>query len=289
MREISYVEPKDVSEAVTVLGENEGRAALIAGGTNLIPALRSGETAPEVVVNLASVETLSYVKEEGETISIGALTTISDLISSEIILKKSSILSMAASRLGNPLTRNRATIGGNLVDASPAADMAPPLLALEATVHVMGSGGKEREVALDRFFQGPNQTVLRQDEIVTHVHFSKMKTPAWGSHMKLGLRNDMAISVVSIAVVLEMEDNLCQKVRVALGAVAPTPVRAYRVESVLEGTRIDSETLDTCSRVVNEEISPISDIRASSTYRAQATAVLLRRAIVEALERGQPS
>ena len=287
MREISYVEPKDVSEAVAVLGEREGRATVIAGGTNLIPSLRSGETAPDVVVNLASLENLSYVKEEGETISIGALTTIGEIVSSHIVLKEIPILSSAASRLGNPLTRNRATLGGNLVDASPAADMATPLLALEASVHAVGAGGKGREIPLDRFFQGPNQTVLRQDEIVTHVHFSKIKNPAWGSHIKLGLRNAMAISVVSIAVVLEMEDNLCQKARVALGAVAPTPVRAYRVESVLEGTRIDSETLDTCSRVVTEEISPISDIRASSTYRTQATAVLLRRAIAEALEKGR--
>ena len=285
MREISYVEPKDVSEAVTVLGENEGRAALIAGGTNLIPALRSGETAPEVVVNLASLENLAYVKAEGETISIGALTTIAELVSSEIVLRESPILSMAAGRLGNPLTRNRATIGGNLADASPAADMVPPLLALEASVHAVGGAGKQREIALDRFFQGPNQTVLRQDEIVTHIHFSKMKNPAWGSHIKLGLRNAMAISVVSIAVMLQMEDDVCQKARVALGAVAPKPLRAYHVEGILEGTRIDSKTLDACSRVVTEEISPISDIRASSTYRTQATAVLLRRAIAEALEK----
>jgi len=145
MREISYVEPKDLSEAVKVLGENEGRATVIAGGTNLIPSLRSGETAPEVVVNLASLENLAYVKAERETISIGALTTISDLISSEIILKESPILSMAAGRLGNPLTRNRATIGGNLADASPAADMVPPLLALEASVHAVGGAGKQRD------------------------------------------------------------------------------------------------------------------------------------------------
>jgi len=285
MREISYVEPKDLSEAVKVLGEHEGRARLIAGGTNLIPSLRSGETAPEVVVNLASLENLAYVKAEGETISIGALTTIAELVSSEIVLRESPILSMAAGRLGNPLTRNRATIGGNLADASPAADMAPPLLALEASVHVVGSGGKGREVALNRFFEGPNQTVLRQDEIVTHIHFSKMKNPAWGSHIKLGLRNAMAISVVSIAVMLQMEDDVCKKARVALGAVAPKPLRAYHVEGILEGTRIDSKTLDACSRVVTEEISPISDIRASSTYRTQATAVLLRRAIAEALEK----
>jgi CO/xanthine dehydrogenase FAD-binding subunit len=287
MREISYVEPKDLSEAVKVLGENEGRAKIIAGGTNLIPSMRSGEMVPEVVVDLASLENFSYAREEGEAISIGALTTIADLISSEIVLRESPILSMAASRLGNPLTRNRATIGGNLVDASPAADMAPPLLALEASVHVVGAGGKGREIPLDRFFQGPNQTVLRPDEVMTHIQFSKIKNPAWGSHIKLGLRNAMAISVVSIAVMLEMKDDVCQKARVALGAVAPKPLRAYGVEGVLEGARVDSKTLNECSRVVTEEISPISDIRASSMYRTQAASVLLRRAIAEALEKGR--
>jgi CO/xanthine dehydrogenase FAD-binding subunit len=287
MREISYVEPKDLSEAVKVLGENEGRAKIIAGGTNLIPSMRSGEMVPEVVIDLTSLENFSYAREEGEAISIGALTTIADLISSEIVLRESPILSMAASRLGNPLTRNRATIGGNLVDASPAADMAPPLLALEASVHVVGAGGKGGEIPLDRFFQGPNQTVLRPDEVMTHIQFSKIKNPAWGSHIKLGLRNAMAISVVSIAVMLEMKDDVCQKARVALGAVAPKPLRAYGVEGVLEGARVDSKTLDECSRVVTEEISPISDIRASSMYRTQAASVLLRRAIAEALEKGR--
>ena len=287
MREMTYLQPKDLGEAVRVLGEHEGRAKIIAGGTNLIPSMRSGEMAPEVVIDLASLSGFSDTREEGEAISIGALTTISELISSEIVLRESPILSMAASRLGNPLTRNRATIGGNLVDASPAADMAPPLLVLEASVHVIGAGGKGREIPLDRFFQGPNQTALREDEIVTHIQFSKVKSPGWGSHIKLGLRNAMAISVVSIAVMLKMEGDVCQKARVALGAVAPKPLRAYRVEDVLEGTRIDSKTLDACSSVVKEEISPISDIRASSTYRTQATGVLLRRAIAEALEKGR--
>jgi carbon-monoxide dehydrogenase medium subunit len=170
-----------------------------------------------------------------------------------------------------------------LADASPAADTAPPLLALEASVHTQRGIGKGREILLDEFFIGPNQTILEADEIITKITFPTPKDRAWGAHIKLGLRDAMAISVVSIAVMLEMDGRLCRRARVALGAVAPKPIRAHRVEGLLEGREIDGRVIDECAGVVKEEISPISDIRASAEYRTLATAVLLKRAIHEAL------
>jgi len=284
MEDVTYVVPGDLSELFKVMGRHRGRAKVIAGGTNVIPDMRAGAVAPEVIIDLGRLRgALSYVREENGRVSIGALTNISEVASSEIIQRDSPILSSAASRLGNPLTRNRATIGGNLADASPAADMAPPLLALEAEVSTECERGRGREIPLDRFFLGPNQTILEEGEVITQITFPKPKTSAKGSHIKLGLRNSMAISVVSIAVMLELKGKRCRQARVALGAVAPKPIRAYCLEGLLEGREIDSKVIGECSVAVMKEISPITDIRGSAEYRKLATSVLLRRAIQEAL------
>ncbi len=162
--------------------------------------------------------------------------------------------------------------------------MAPPLLALEARVHTEQGGGRAREISLDRFFLGPNKTVLEADEIITRITFFKPKDPKRGHYIKLGLRNSMAISVVSVAVMFEMEGKICRKARVALGAVAPKPIRAYGVEKDLEGGEINQEVIEKCAPILNKEISPISDIRASSEYRKTAASVLLKRTIMEAMK-----
>ncbi len=283
MEGISYCGPKTVDDAIDVLQKSKGRAGVIAGGTNFIPDMRSGVVAPEVVVDLSGLGDLSHIKEEKGTISVGALVTMSEIATSDIIRNHCPILSWAANRLGNALTRNRATIGGNLAHASPAADMAPPLLALDASVCTKGGRGKRRTIAIDQFFVGPNQTVLERDEIITQIAFPKAKDGARASHVKLGLRDSMAISVVSLAVILEMDGTVCQKARIAFGAVAPKPIRAYGVEELVSGKAIDSETIDECAALVEAEISPISDIRASAEYRRLVAPVLLKRAIQEAL------
>jgi len=284
MNEIEYITPKNIEEVFRAAEKMKGKTKFIAGCTNVIPYMRAKAISPEFLIDLSSLEELNYIREENGIIAIGALTTISELIAAEIIRNQSPILFSAASLLGNPLTRNRATIGGNLADASPAADMAPPLLVLEALVHTKRGGGEERKISLDMFFLGPNKTVLAEDEIITQITFSKPKNSAKCIYIKLGLRNSMAISVVSIAVMLEMEGKVCQKARVALGAVAPTPIRIFRVEKNLEGKEINQEFIQECSTIVKEEILPISDIRASAEYRKLATVVLFKRAIQEVLK-----
>ena len=284
MNEVDYITPKNLEEVFRAVEKKKRKIKFIAGCTNVIPYMRGEAISPELLIDLSSLENLNYIREENGIIAIGALTTISKLTASEIIRNQSPILFSAASLLGNPLTRNRATIGGNLADASPAADMAPPLLVLEALVHTKRGGGEKRKISLDKFFLGPNKTVLAEDEIITHITFSKPKNSAKGIYIKLGLRNSMAISVVSIAVMLEMEGKVCQKARVALGAVAPTPIRIFRVEKNLEGKEINQEFTQECSIIVKEEISPISDIRASAEYRKLATVVLFKRAVQEVLK-----
>jgi carbon-monoxide dehydrogenase medium subunit len=284
MDQIEYISPKDLEELFGAIKETKGQAKFIAGCTNMIPKMRAGTISPELLVDLSGLQELGHIRENHGAMSIGALTTISEVAGSEIIRNHSPILSSAASSLGNPLTRNRATIGGNLADASPAADMAPPLLAMEAAIHAERPKGKKRVIPIEQFFLGPHKTILEDDEIIIQITFPKPRDSANGSYMKLGLRDSMAISVASVTVILEMEGKLCQKARVALGAVAPTPIRAYRVEEKLEGRELDQAIIEECSAVVKEEISPIDDIRASAEYRRLVTSVLLKRGINEALK-----
>ncbi len=156
-------------------------------------------------------------------------------------------------------------------------------MALEATIHTERGNGKRRETPVHQFFKGPNETVLKQDEIIREITFWKPSDQVRASYVKLGLRISMAVSVVSVAVMFEMENTMCRKPRVALGAVAPTPIRAYRVERLLEGREPNSQTIAECLEAVTTEISPISDIRATAEYRRLVTPVLLRRAIQQAL------
>ena len=277
-----YVAPKDIEEALRLMGKWKGKATLIAGGTNVIPDLRAKALKMSALIDLSPIKGLTFIKEEKKRIRIGALTTIAELASSKVIQRCAPILSEAARQLGNPLVRNRATLAGNLADASPAADTAVPLLVLEATVLAERAGKKAREIPLEEFFVAPNRTALKADEIIREIRFAKPGSTDRMAYSKLGLRNAMAISVVSVAVRIEMEGVECKKARVALGAVAPKPIRAYRCEDILRGGEITPELIEVCSGRAEEEVKPITDIRATADYRKSMCGILLRRTIERA-------
>ena len=161
---MDYIQLRNIKETLMVMKKQRERATLIAGGTNVIPDMRAKVLRPDILIDLSRLKGLSYIKEDKKRIWIGGLTTISELASSKIIQKYAPILSEAAQQLGNPLVRNRATIAGNLADASPAADTAIPLLALGAEVITARDAGKGRHIPIDQFFAGPNQTVFKKDE-----------------------------------------------------------------------------------------------------------------------------
>jgi CO/xanthine dehydrogenase FAD-binding subunit len=274
---MEYIRPQTIKDVLQSLKKWKEKAELVAGGTNIVPDLRDKKVRREILVDLSRVKGLSYIKEEGQKIRIGALTTFSEICSSKVLRTHAAILSEAARQIGNPLVRNRATMAGNLADASPAADMAPPLLALEALVGVEKEGGKIRQVPIDQFFAGPNRTILRKDEMIREIVIPRPKSSAKTAYIKLGLRNAMAISVISIAVLAEIEKGMCKKARVGLGAVAPTPVRAYGVEGILAGHEMTEERIMECCERVQTEIFPITDIRASRQYRSSMASVFLGR------------
>ncbi len=282
MTSTEYVKPNNQSDLHQVMAENGARATVIAGGTNLIPDMRHGEKSPELLIDISDMTELSYIREDNGSIVIGAATTIAEMATSPVLQDNSPILASAAKQLGNPLTRNRATLGGNLANASPCADTAPPLLALDAAVDILSPGGKTRQTPLSKFFQGYKFTDLVKGEVLTAIRFPKPKVSTKGGHTKIGLRNAASICVASIAVVLDMDGKTCRKARVAAGSVAPIPMRAIRVEKLLESKEITDVLLEECMTVVKEEISPISDIRGSLEYRSYVTAMILKRCIQQA-------
>jgi carbon-monoxide dehydrogenase medium subunit len=276
---MEYIAINSLLEITKILMQSKGKATLIAGGTNVIPSMKAKAIKSDTLIDISRLKNLSFVKEEKKKIRIGGLTTIAELGSAKSIQRYASILFEAANQLGNPLVRNRATIAGNLADASPAADTAVPLLVLEATIITDRDRRKGRQIPIDRFFLDPNKTVLRKDEIIKEVIFPKPDSKAKMAYVKLGLRNAMAISVVSLAVMLEVQGNHCKKARIGLGAVAPKPIRAYGVEAMLADQKITEELIEACGEKVIKEISPISDIRASAEYRREMTSKLLSRVI----------
>lgn len=282
MRGFDFLAPKTLNAALRAI-EGKGRTyKLIAGGTNVVPDVRDRKIAPRLVVDLSGIKALHYIKEGKGTVKIGALVTIADLLNSRLIKKHSPVLWEAAFKFAGPLVRNRATVAGNLVDASPAADVAIPLLALKARVKLRSLRG-ERTVPLDKFFTGYRKTVTKSGEILTEVEFPVPLRGTKQGYYKLGRRNAMAISVASAAVVLTMNRSTCTDACIALGAVAPTPLRVEKAEALLRGERVDRELAQKCGEAAAKAARPIDDIRASAEYRRLMCEVLVRRVICQSL------
>ena len=283
---MEYLAPNNLKDALIFLKKWRSRGELIAGGTNVVPDLRAKTLRKEILIDLSHLKNLSYIKEEKKRIRIGALTTMSEIAASKTIRSKACILSEAVGQIGNPLVRNRATIAGNLADASPAADSAVPLLVLEASIVVEKHKGKRKQIPINEFFMGVNKTVLKRDELIREIVFPKPAPSSRMVYSKLGLRNAMAISVVSVGVLAEMEKGRCNRARIALGAVAPTPRRACGVEKLLVGQAVTEELIDQCCEAIQEEIQPITDVRATFEYRRSMTSVLLKRLLQQVFSQG---
>jgi CO/xanthine dehydrogenase FAD-binding subunit len=283
MQAFEYLSPKSLKAAFQAIRGRGFNYRVVAGGTNFVPNLRDGTVRPKRVVDLGGLKMLSYIKEKNGLIKVGATTTIADLLKSPLIERQAPVLWAACSQFAGPVVRNRATVGGNLADASPAADTAVPLLALKARVRLRSLDG-QRTLALDKFFTGYRKTAIQSGEILTEVAFPiPYRGTKYGYH-KLGRRNAMAISVASVAVVLEMRGKTCKDAAIALGAVAPVPLRIAKAEALLKGKNVDVELAQKCGEVVAGCVKPIDDIRATAEYRRTVSQVLVCRGICEALE-----
>jgi CO/xanthine dehydrogenase FAD-binding subunit len=278
LKSFNYISVVTLNQALEALQQEKENACLVAGATNVLPFIRYKKINNKTLINIRNLKELRYIQETDEKIFIGSLTTITDLEKSDILKKYAPALVDAARNFADPTTRNSATIGGNIANASPAADTAPPLLALDAVVVSVSKSG-ERKIPIDEFFTGVNMTALKPEEMIKEIEIPKNPANSHSHFIKLGLRNAMAISIVSAAAVLEIESGKIKKVRIALGSVAPTPVRGRTVEKLLMGQDFSDKVIEKASSRIHEDISPISDIRASREYRQTVASVVVKRAL----------
>lgn len=296
MNVTQYVRPKSLSEALEALDAHGADAIVIAGGTDLIPLMRktrysevtssggsdSSEASPShVLVDVGGLDEIKGTSQDDGCLRVGGATSLAAIAMSPLVNEKAPILAAAAKSIGSPLVRNRGTVGGNLATASPSADTAPALLALDAIVRLASARGGEREAPLADFFLDYRSTLLQETEIIADILIPIPSQRAGGRFEKVGLRNADAISVVCLAAMMELEGATCLKARIALGAVAPVPVRALAVENALEGRHIDADLARRCASLVHEHISPIDDIRGSGEYRRWVAEAVVARNILK--------
>jgi carbon-monoxide dehydrogenase medium subunit len=276
-----YYAPVSLDEALSRLSRAAGKARIIAGGTDILPSIRAGVTNPGLLIDLRLLD-LAGIRQEGDFFYLGSRVTHTQVLESKVLSHHYPALVAACREIGGPSIRNRGTLGGNLVNASPAADAAPPLLVYDADVLLVKDSG-ERWLPLDKFFIEPGQTALSSDEILKEIRMPLTPRRTAVVFSKLGKRRAMAIAVVSVAVRLTVDDDSrIVKARIALGSVATRPIRARSAEKVLAGRSITESLIAQSASVAAGEASPISDLRASSDYRRHMVEVLVRRTLISA-------
>ncbi len=275
-----YHTVRTVDEAIELLAKYAGSARIVAGATDLIIELEGG-LRPDVhgLIDISRVPGLDHiVKDEAGWIHLGPLVTHNHCAGSKLIVERAYTLARACWEVGAPQIRNRGTVAGNLITASPANDSIPPLLALGAQVSLRSSSG-ERTIPLSDFYTGVRRTVMRADEFMTDIAFPAPADNSRSTFIKLGLRRAQAISVVNVAVLLEMENDQVADASIALGSVTPTIVRAVSAEDFLRGKALDASTIQRAGELAVEAASPIDDLRGSAKYRLEMVRVCTQRAL----------
>ncbi len=279
MNNPEYIAPESLGDALQIKQQEGEHARVIAGGTDLILRMRDQVFSPKLLVDLrrASLDTISC--RAGE-VRLGAYVTLSQILGDEQLAVLFPALLEACRQFAGPPIRNRATLGGNLANASPAADLAPPLMAYNASIILASSAG-ERVLPLAEFFTGPGQTVIRANEILTQIRLPLMPPGTVARFIKLGQRRSMAISIINVSTRLTLaKQGTVNEARIVLGAAAPTPLRAVAAEAVLMGNELSEDLVEEAAIAASKEISPITDVRASRNYREKMAQVLVRRALL---------
>lgn len=279
MRRFDYFRPKSLKEALQLKKTIAG-AKFISGGTDLLIQIKNRELQPSALISLGSIQELSTIEVDGGA-RIGALSTICDIIQNPELGHNYPVLVEAAKRLGSVQIRNVATVGGNLCNCSPCADIALPLLVLEAKVRLQ-TAKVSRDVPLNEFFIGPGESCLASDEILTDILLNSPPQNAKAAFLKKG-RVKMDLAIASVAVLLEMEGEICRKARISAGSVAPVPLRLNKVEELLEGATISKELVAEAQQLAAESVSPITDVRATEEYRRLIVGVLVKRGLEKIL------
>ena len=281
--------PRSLPEALEMKKTHGEKAGVLAGGTDLLVLLKDQKLKAEVVMSLSGIRELNFIRDEKERgVTLGALATHGSVAASPIIRQQFPDLAEACFQVSCVQIQNLGTVGGNLCNASPAADAAPPLLLADAIL-ILASTRGERSVSIHDFFLAPRQTVLKPDEILKEIFIPEVSGRRGATYLKLGRRRAMEIAIVGVGVAVHLNgsDQVASKCRIALASVAPTPLRARKAEGILTGQEITDQLIEEAAEVAAKEASPISDIRGGAEYRLDMIRVLCRRAARAALARAQ--
>lgn len=282
MQSFDYQKVYSLQDALDAASASKGISVFMAGGTDLLVQIKEGKIRPQCVIDVKGIPEMDGLATSGDELSIGALTSIRTLETSPSTLAKVPLLAQAAAKLGSVQVRHRATIGGNLCNASPSAETAPALLALDAQAVISGKAGT-RVVELTDFFLGPGATVLDNGEMLTHLKIPLTRNRQGSVYYKLSTRKAMDLAFVGVAILLELRrGGQISKARIALGAVAPTPIRVPSAEKLLEGIVLDLDAARECAELAAQSCKPISDLRASAEYRREMVRELCEQGLLTA-------
>jgi len=311
MVKYDYLKPASIEETLGLLQRFRNKAVLVAGGTDVIVGIRQKKLAPQVLISLKGLNGFDHIERDDQRVRIGSLSTHRKVAESLLIRESFSALSDAARHVGSPQIRNVATLGGNISNGLPSADTACPLLVFNTQVKITGPRG-ERVLPLDQFFIGPRKTALQSDEILLEFIIPPLPSHSGSCYRKLARRQAMELPVLGIAMLLavdivnaeplkealereaaieKLQDALdqseiyCREARIALGVVAPTPIRAKGAEAVLKGARMTTETLREAGEKASKEAQPRDTVRGAAWFRTEMIRVLPRRLAMTCLER----
>lgn len=289
MRNYYYESPTSFEDLISILEKKPEELAFLAGGSDFVPKLsKERETIPQVnkkdltIVNLSDMG-LNLITENSEEVIIGSTATLTSVMKNDIVKREFPVLVSAIEAIAGFSVRNIATLGGNIMNASPAADSVPVLMVLDA-VFVLKGKDSQRKIPAKDFFTGPGKTVADKNEVLTQIIIKKSGGKA--AFEKLGRRKAETLSVVNAAAYVEKENNVCKTVRIAVGSVAPVVLRCTEAEEFLQGKELTAENIRSASEKIANTISPINDIRASAWYRNKVAPVIVRRAIEAAANIG---
>ena len=290
MRAFEYHAPTTLDEALSLLQQHGEGARALAGGTDLVVQMKENATkfaAPSHIISLLRVPDLTGIEfSENDGLRIGAGASMMEVAQSPIILERYRAIAEGAALVGSYQTMNMATVGGNLCNAAPSADIAPPLLVFDAEAVIVGPSGR-RSLPLEEFFFGPGKTALAADELLAEVRVPVMPAGTGSAYDRHTPRKQMDIAVVGVAAALTLAGGRIERARLALGAVAPMPIRAGRAEAQLEGETLSDEVLARATDAAVEECSPISDVRGSAEFRRHIVRVMTERMLGAAARRAQ--
>lgn len=282
--EFKYLAPATLEEASKLAKDYDGKCKIMAGGTDIIVAMKENVIAPEYIIDIKNIPSLDYLDYDLENgLRIGALTNLRTIEKSQMVKEKFQAVADAAHYVASTQVRSKGTMVGNLVNASPSADTVPILLAAGAVLTIYNAG-ETREIPMSEFYTGFKKTALAAGDIVTEIRIPALKENQKAAYIKHAVRKAMDLAIVGVAAVVTMDEDVCVDAKITLGAVAINAVRAPKAEEILKGQKLTDEVIAQAAVAAMESCNPITDVRASAEYRRDMVRVFTKRAIKKALE-----